>query len=481
MMRHSLIPIIFAACFLKTYGMDTTGDSNRIFQESGEKSLNQKINVSQDWFEKISTSVISYFSPNDLSVPLICLQFQPTYDLPPDIVLKICDLISEDSRDIWSFLRTNKSTFYSIKGKFTKHVMSKVKILDLERCSDHAHNLFLKEYLPSFLNVTSLNLRGWEIGNKWKYLPDFSKYTEHKNNAATAFNSIIQLKTLTSLNLSNNSLDEDFLNTDYLMKNLLDKLPLEHLDLSYNDIGNSFQLFYTVNTLKITFLDLSYNTYSSKTMEEIVSLCRGGALMDLRLRGIVGTGIFHLSFYHISNINRFFDMENRIKYLDISDNRITNEDFSSICGDLKHNFHLETLNLSNNSIDEEIITLAFILKKRDGKILLDLMNSFTEEEKFRSGGKIEPSALGNIKERLYLKISPLSKRLDESGDRDQAQKLQLAWNEKFGSYALDKIYDILNPMNVTLTHLDLRGNPGIYNYKNALRDLNNIPGLTFLS
>lgn len=116
-------------------------------------------------------------------------------------------------------------------------------------------------------NVTSLNLRGCEVGNR-----GISYYfCMESQDPELIFREINKISNLSVLDLSYNDLNDDLIKNEKVLVNLSFK-PLKHLDLSHNNLGESVDLFATFCPKSLEYLNLSHNKLDLFAIDSLLKI-----------------------------------------------------------------------------------------------------------------------------------------------------------------------------------------------------------------
>ena len=146
---------------------------------------------------------------------------------------------------------------------------------------------------------------------------------------------------------------------------LLDANRLARLDLTRNNIGD-FGVEILVNSLKNTnsllYLNLSSNSITHKGGQIIFnSFINQQSIIDLNLSSLEGSNRNRITGLGLQDIPIYLNHNYFIEKLNLSGNSIRNEGFILICQGLQKNQTLQSLDISNNSINEKGVKKGFEL------------------------------------------------------------------------------------------------------------------------
>ena len=144
---------------------------------------------------------------------------------------------------------------------------------------------------------------------------------------------------------------------------LLDTNRLSRLDLTRNNIGD-LGVEILVNSLKNTnsllYLNLSSNSITHKGGQNIFnSFINQQSIIDLNLSSLEGSNRNRITGLGMQDIPIYLNHNYFIEKLNLSGNSIRNEGFILICQGLQKNQTLQSLDISNNSINEKGVKKGF--------------------------------------------------------------------------------------------------------------------------
>ena len=191
---------------------------------------------------------------------------------------------------------------------------------------------------------------------------------------------------------------------------LLDTNRISRLDLSRNNIGN-LGVEIIVNSLKdsksLLYLNLSSNSITHKGGHNIFnSFIYQQSIIDLNLSSIEGSNRNRITEYGMQNIPLYLNHNFFIETLNLSGNSIKNEGFILICQGLQKNQTLQNLDISNNSINEKGLKKGFDIISSYNKLLTNIINfNISNNPLTNTGLEILGSNLKYIPNLVFLNIS----------------------------------------------------------------------------
>ena len=191
---------------------------------------------------------------------------------------------------------------------------------------------------------------------------------------------------------------------------LLDTNRISRLDLSRNNIGN-LGVEIIVNSLKdsksLVYLNLSSNSITHKGGHNIFnSFIYQQSIIDLNLSSIEGSNRNRITEYGMQNIPLYLNHNFFIETLNLSGNSIKNEGFILICQGLQKNQTLQNLDISNNSINEKGLKKGFDIISSYNKLLTNIINfNISNNPLTNTGLEILASNLKYVPNLVFLNIS----------------------------------------------------------------------------
>lgn len=191
---------------------------------------------------------------------------------------------------------------------------------------------------------------------------------------------------------------------------LLDTNRISRLDLSRNNIGN-LGVEIIVNSLKdsksLLYLNLSSNSITHKGGHNIFnSFIYQQSIIDLNLSSIEGSNRNRITEYGMQNIPLYLNHNFFIETLNLSGNSIKNEGFILICQGLQKNQTLQNLDISNNSINEKGLKKGFDIISSYNKLLTNIINfNISNNPLTNTGLEILASNLKYVPNLVFLNIS----------------------------------------------------------------------------